>query len=99
MDILGEISEVMHWYRPLKKVEMIDPKGRHWVVDETWVRAFQLVANKASDEKFAWIKEHFTIYSGPERHEKMILRRDGKFENEFEGGFFDGTANMAFEIF
>ena len=96
--VFGRLREVLRDFRTIDSVEVIDCDGRLLEVDEPWVRAFQVVAHNASDEEFEWIKENFKIYSGPKRHELMILRRDGKFENEFEGGFFDGNANMAFEI-
>ena len=92
------IREVMRDYHRFDKVDVIDPDGRTLAVNEYWVRAFQVVVNKASDEEFEWLRNNFTIFSGPIRHEKMILRRDGKFENEFEPGFYDASANMAFEI-
>lgn len=92
------IREVLRDYHRFDKVEVIDPDGRLLEVNEYWIRAFQVVAHNASDEEFEWMRDNFTIFSGPNRHEKMILRRNGKFENEFEPGFYDALANMAFEI-
>lgn len=98
-EAFGRIRKVLRNYHRINKVEVIDPDGRTLKVDEYWVRAFQVVVHKASDEEFEWLRDNFTIFSGPKRHEKMILRRDGKFENKFERGFYDASAKMAFEIF
>lgn len=97
-EAFSRIREVLRNYHQFDKVEIIDPDGHTLEVNEYWIRAFQVIVNKASDEEFEWLRDNFTIFSGPNRHEKMILRRDGKFENEFEPGFYDASANMAFEI-
>lgn len=97
-EAFGRIREVLRDYHRFKYVEVIDPDGRTLEVNEYWVRAFQVVVNRASDEEFEWLRDNFTIFSGPNKREKMILRRDGKFKNEFEPGFYDASANMAFEI-
>lgn len=97
-EAFSRLRGVLHKYHRFNTVEVIDPDGRTLEVNEYWVRAFQVVVNKASDEEFEWLRDNFTIFSGPNRHEKMILRRDGKFMNEFEPGFYDASANMAFEI-
>lgn len=97
-EAFSRIREVLRDYHRFDKVEVIDPNGRLLEVNEYWIRAFQVVANRASDEEFEWLKKNFKIFSGPKRHELMQLRRDGKFSNEFEPGFFDASANMAFEI-
>lgn len=87
----------MSEYREVQEVDVIiDGKPYRW--NESQVRAFQIIANRASDQEFEEFQKRVKIASGPDRHERMIMRRDGKFENEFEGGFLDGNAKMAFEI-
>ena len=67
---------------------------------EERVRAFQVLVHNASNEEFEELRKNVTIFSGMsvDCTRKMIIRKDGKFENEFEGGFYNGNANMAFEI-
>lgn len=63
------------------------------------VRAIQLIIHNSTIEEFHEYMNNIIIYSGPKNHEKMIFNRDGKFENEFERGFYDINSNLALQIF
>lgn len=96
-NLINCVQETMRKYRTIQCVDVIiDRQPYQW--DEPQVRAFQIIAKKASDKEFIELKKKVKIYSGP-NHKVMKIRRDGKFENKFEGGFLDGNAKMAFEIF
>ena len=97
-EVFKRIREVENRYVKFDKVEVIDPDHRLLEVDERWVRAFQVVVNRATEEEFVWLRDNFTIFSGPNRHEKMIINKDGTFESPFEEGFFDACDNMAIAL-
>ena len=75
-------------------------------VRELEVRALQVMAKRAaekSEEDFSEFCKNVIIYSSrypsDEGFHQMIFRTDGKFENEFAPGFYDVSANLAFELF
>ncbi len=96
--LVGRIDRIKTTFQKFTEVKVLAYGETFWW-SEGRVRAFQVLAHNASDEEFEELKKNVTIFSGPEMDHKMILRRDGKFENEFEPGFYDAMANMAFEIF
>jgi len=69
--------------------------GRFVYITESEVRALQVLAKRKaeeSDEAFKEFTDNVIIYShNSKRRSKhmMIFRKDGKFENDFEPGFFD----------
>lgn len=71
---------------------------------EAEVRALQVLAKRKaeeSDEAFKEFTENVIIYSHCRKRRskhRMVFRRDGIFENDFEDGFFDVNAKLAFEI-
>ena len=65
---------------------------------ESEVRALQTIVAAMDDEEFDAFNRNVTIWSGPDFDHAMIFRRDGIFENEFEPGFMDVNAELAFEI-
>lgn len=65
---------------------------------EPEVRALQTIVAKMDNAAFKRFNINVAIWSGPNFEHKMIFRRDGLFENEFEPGFMDVNAELAFEI-
>lgn len=101
VEILAKVYDIKKKYKPNHYVRVIIGDYPHpfdW--EEEDVRAFQILVHNSTEEEYQKLKETVTIYSGPKitGSHKMIIRKDGKFENEFEPGFFDGNANMAFGI-
>ena len=69
--------------------------GKIVYLTEPEVRALQVLAKRKaedSDEDFKEFTDNVIIYSHCHKRRskyKMIFRKDGNFENEFEPGFFD----------
>lgn len=78
--------------------------GKLMYLTEGEVRALQILAKRKAEETqdaFDKFCEEVIIYSNTRKRKskyKMIFRKNGCFENEFECGFFDACANMVFEI-
>lgn len=72
--------------------------GYEMKLNEYQVRTIQVILHNTTDEHFKELKENIIIYSGPKRHEQMIFNRDGKFENNFERGFYDINSNLMLQI-
>ena len=78
--------------------------GKIVYLTEPEVRALQVLAKRKaeeSDEAFKEFTDNVIIYSHMHKRRskhKMVFRKDGKFENDFEQGFFDVNSNLAFEI-
>lgn len=76
-----------------------------WVyLNEAQVRWLQVEANRCyslSESAFNEFVENHEVWcnSSEKGMYKMIFRHDGKFENEFDNGFFNTNAKLAFEIF
>ena len=96
--LLGNINSIIADFRKFcaVRVEAYGSSPMYWSEDQ--VRAFQVLVHNSTDEEYEDLKKNVIISSGPKFDHKMIFRRDGKFENEFEQGFYDVTANMAYEI-
>lgn len=62
---------------------------------EYMVRQSQVIVSKAETNPFTTTYFESEVDKAPYQ---MIYRKDGKFENEFGSGFFDTSANQAFEI-
>ena len=79
--------------------------GKILYLNEGEVRALQIIAKQKaeeSDEAFEQFCKDVIIYSHVKKRiskHKMIFRKDGKFANEFECGFFSANSEMAFELF
>ena len=100
VELLARIYDIKKKYKPIQHVYVeINKKPVLW--EEEDVRAYQILIHDTSEGEYEYLKDTVIIYSGPYKpgSHKMIIRKDGKFENEFDEGFFDGNANMAFEIF
>lgn len=95
--LLIVINEVL---RKNRFREEVDAKiyGYEMKLNEYQIRAIQIILHNTTDEHFKELTENIIIYSGPKRHEKMIFRRDGKFENEFEKGFYYINTELALQI-
>lgn len=72
--------------------------GYKMKLDEYQVRAIQVIVHNSTDKQFEEYINNIIIYSGPKRHEQMIFNRDGKFENQFESGFYDINSKLTFQI-
>ena len=78
--------------------------GKIVYLTEAEVRALQVLAKRKaeeSDKAFQEFTENVIIYSHCHKRRskhRMIFRKDGKFENEFEPGFYDVNSNLTFEI-
>lgn len=78
--------------------------GRLVYITESEVRALQVLAKRKaeeSDEAFREFTENVIVYSHQSKRRakhRMVFRKDGKFENDFEPGFFDVNSNLVFEI-
>lgn len=96
--LLGRVNATVKEFQKFTSVKVVAYGCAPMWWNEAQVRAFQVIAHNANDKDFADLKDNVVIYSGPLLDHRMILRRDGKFENEFEPGFYDAAANMAFEI-
>lgn len=97
-NIQRRVFDTLKKYRTQCLAEVHLSNGITFSADESWIRAFQLVVKNTTDEEFDYIRENCRIYSGQKLHEIMILRRDGKFENEFEDGFYTANAEMAIDL-
>lgn len=79
--------------------------GKICYLTEAEVRALQVLAKRKaeeSDEAFKEFTENVIVYSHCRKRiskHKMIFRKDGKFENDFEPGFYDVNGKLAFELF
>lgn len=79
--------------------------GELTFLSECEVRALQVIAMRAAklgDDIFKDFCENVIVYSGKDVEtstHKMHFRKDGKFIEEFEPGFFDVESNLAFELF
>lgn len=71
---------------------------------EREIRALQVIAARKAKESEAEFKEFcdtVTVYSGRYKRKSlhtMHFRKDGKFSDEFEDGFYDVNSNLAFEL-
>lgn len=78
--------------------------GKIVYLTEPEVRALQVLAKRKaeeSDEAFKEFTDNVIIYSHCHKRRskhKMVFRKDGKFENDFEPGFYDVNSNLAFDI-
>lgn len=78
--------------------------GRPCYLTEAEVRALQILAKRKAEESdgaFREFAENVIVYSHRYKRRskhKMIFRKDGTFENDFEEGFYDVNAKLAFEI-
>ena len=78
--------------------------GKIVYLTEPEVRALQVLAKRKaeeSDEAFKEFTDNVIIYSHCHKRRskhKMVFRKDGKFENEFEPGFFDVNSTLVLEI-
>lgn len=78
--------------------------GKLMYMTETEIRALQVVARDKANESEAAFNEfcsNVIVYSSRSKRKAkhtMIFRKDGKFSNEFETGFYDVNSNLAFEI-
>ena len=78
--------------------------GKIVYLTEPEVRALQVLAKRKaeeSDEAFKEFTDNVIIYSHCHKRRskhKMIFRKDGKFENDFEPGFYDVCSLLALEI-
>lgn len=78
--------------------------GKICYLSEPEVRALQVLAKRKaeeSDEAFREFTDNVIIYSHMHKRRskhRMIFRKDGKFENDFEDGFFDVNYKLALEI-
>ena len=78
--------------------------GKIVYLTEPEVRALQVLAKRKaekSDEAFKEFTDNVIIYSHCHKRRskhKMVFRKDGKFDNDFEPGFFDVNSNLTFEI-
>lgn len=79
--------------------------GKIVYLTEPEVRALQILAKRKaekSDDAFKEFTDNVIIYSHCHKRSskhKMVFRKDGKFENDFEPGFFDVSGKLALEIF
>lgn len=86
------------------KTIAVEISGKLLYMTEGEVRALQILAKQAaekSDEAFQEFCENVIVYSNTKKRNskyKMIFRKDGFFENEFECGFFSACSEMLFEI-
>lgn len=96
--LLIVIGEVLQKNRFRKEVDA-EIYGYKVKLNEYQVRALQVILHNTTDEHFKELTENIIIYSGPKNHEQMIFSRDGKFENEFEKGFYDILPNLTLQIF
>ena len=95
--LLIVIEEILKKNRFRKEVD-VEIYGYKMKLNEYQVRAIQVILHNTTDEHFKELTENIIIYSGPKNHEQMIFNRDGKFENEFERGFYDIISNLTLQI-
>lgn len=91
------IDEVLKKNKFRKEVDA-EIYGYEMKLNEYQVRAIQVILHNTTDEHFKELIENIIIYSGPKRHEQMIFKRDGTFENHFEQGFYDISSNLMIQI-
>ena len=96
-EILGAIDAKLQDYNYHKTVPVLI-YGFKCDLTEPEVRALQTIVAAMDDKEFDAFNRNVTIWSGPDFDRVMILRKDGLFENEFEPGFMDVNAELAFEI-
>jgi hypothetical protein len=88
-------------YTPIFKVAAII-NGKLMYLSEPQVRYLQVKCSQCeTEEEYETFKKNHIIYSGRTKRKSkhiMIFRRDGKFFNEFENGFFSLNADLAFKI-
>lgn len=78
--------------------------GKIVYLTEPEVRALQVLAKRKaeeSDEAFKEFTDNVIIYSHCHKRiskHKMVFRKDGKFENDFEPGFYDVNSKLAIEL-
>lgn len=79
--------------------------GKPRYLNEYEVRALQVIAKRKaeiSDEAFKEFTDNVIIYSGRYKRKSthiMHFRKDGIFSDEFDSGFYDTSAKLAFELF
>lgn len=96
-EILGAIDAKLQDYKYHKTIPAFI-YGVKCDLTEPEVRALQTIVATMDDKEFYAFNGNVTIWSGPDFDHVMILRKDGLFENEFEPGFMDVNAELAFEI-
>lgn len=96
-EILNAIDAKLQDYKYHKTIPVFI-YGIKCDLTESEVRALQTIVAAMDDEEFYIFNRNVAIWSGPDFDHVMILRRDGMFENEFEPGFMDVNAELAFEI-
>lgn len=102
MYLKAEINNIVKGvhYMP---VVAVDIYGVKCYKKEVEVRALQLIAKRRaeiSDEAFKEFTDNVIVYSGKSRRKcrKMHFRKDGKFVENFDKGFYTATSDLAFEI-
>lgn len=99
--LVGEILRSRKYH----KLVAAEIYGELTYMNEAEVRALQVIAKRTyeiSDDAFKEFTDNVIVYSGrikSDSKHQMIFRTDGKFENEFEPGFYDVCSNLAFELF
>lgn len=101
--VRNRIDIILREHKYTRKVA-VDIYGIIEYMDEAHVRALQVMAKRAaeeSDEAFTEFCDNIKVYSGSsitKSHHVMHFRKDGKFVEEFDKGFFNANANLMFKI-
>jgi len=102
-ELVKEANKLLCQHKYTNKVAC-EIYGHIRYLSEAEVRALQVLAKRAADtseDAFNDFTQNVVVYSARTKRSskhKMIFRKDGKFSNDFEGGFFSTCANLAFEI-
>jgi len=96
-EILGAIDAKLQDYKYHKTIPAFI-YGIKCDLTESEVRALQTIVATMDDKEFDVFNRNVTIWSGPDFDHVMEFRKDGMFSNEFEPGFMDVNAELAFEI-
>lgn len=86
----------------------VEMYGKLDYLTEREIRALQVIAKRKaeeSDEAFKEFTDNVIVYKGrckghlrDKSSRIMHFRKDGKFSDEFDPGFYDVCCNLAFEL-
>lgn len=100
-----EIRNVLHEFGYKTNLVAVEIYGQPKYLNEYQIRALQIIAKRRaeiSDEAFKEFIDNVIVYSGRWKRKSthiMHFRKDGKFSDNFDPGFYDTSWNLAFELF
>jgi hypothetical protein len=98
------VREVLREFGHTTEKVAVEINGELDYYTEREIRALQIIAKRKgqeSDEAFEEFCKSVTVYDRRTKRgaHKMIFRKDGRFDNSFEEGFFNITSDLALELF